>query len=136
MGGPEDRSWFAENVDRWLTTTGSLMNNKIKNPTVRNAIADLTQMMVGDGALVSRATKAGRTVGQSALIKATANHFKTIGGFNKRLNQAFQAYRKDLSRVGEPIVGYNPGAIGIKAGDLVDSAIRKVGGRKGVTRRS
>lgn len=132
MGGPEDRSWFAENVDRWLTTTGSLMNNKIKNPIVRNAIADLTQMMVGDGALVSRATKAGRTVGQSALIKATANHFKTVGGFNKRLNEAFQAYRKNLTITNEPIVGYNPGAIGIKAGDLVDSAIRKVGGRKGI----
>ena len=132
MGGPEDRSWFAEKVDRWLTTTGSLMNNKIKNPIVRNAVADLTQMMVGDGATVYRATKAGMTVSQSALIKATANHFKTVGGFNKRLQEAFQSYRKNLTVTNDQIVGYSPGSIGIKAGDLVDSAIRKAGGRKGV----
>ena len=132
MGGPEDRSWFAENLDRWLTTTGSLMNNKIKNPIIRNAVADLTQMMVGDGALVSRAAKAGMSVSQSALIKATANHFKTVGGFNTRLQAAFQAYRKNLSQTNEQIVGYSPGAIGIKAGDLLDSGIRKMGGRKGI----
>ena len=131
-GGPEDRSWFAENVERWLTTTGSLMNNKIKNPIVKNAVADLTQMMVGDGATVSRAVKAGMSVSQSALVKATANHFKTVGGFNKRLQESFQAYRKDLTITNDQIVGYSPGSIGIKAGDLVDSAIRKAGGRKGI----
>ena len=86
--------------------------------------------MIGDAATVTRASKAGYAISQSALVKATANHFRTIGGFNKVLQDAFQKYRKNVDTTSEQIAGYNFGAIGIRGADVIDSGIRKLGGRK------
>ena len=131
-GRDDGRSWFAENVDRFITPIGDMLNNKFRNKDVSNKIADMALDMIGDSATVTRAAKHGFTVSQSALVKATANHFRTVGGFNKSLQDAFQKYRKDVNEVSEQIAGYNFGATGIRAADTLDSAIRKLGGRKNV----
>ncbi len=129
-GRDSERSWFAENVDRFITPIGELLNNKLRNKDMNNKVADLALEMFGDSATVTRAAKAGYAVPQSALVKATANHFKTVGGFNKVLQDAFQKYRKQVDSVSDQVAGYNLGATGIRAGDVIDSGIRKLGGRK------
>lgn len=126
-GAGEDRSWFAENVDRWLTDMGRLMNNNLKNKQMSNQTADFALAMSGDSSLVYRASKAGFSVPQSALVKATANHFQTIGGFNTRLQQSFQKYRKGIEEVGKEIKGYNLGATGIRVKDRVTDLKQKLG---------
>lgn len=131
-GRDDGRSWFAENVDRFITPIGDMLNNKLRNKEVSNKISDMALDMIGDSATVTRASKAGFAISQSALVKATANHFKTVGGFNKVLQDAFQKYRKNVDEVSEQIAGYNFGATGIRTADALDSAIRKLGGRKNV----
>ena len=126
-GRDDGRSWFAENVDRWLTDMGSLLNNKIGNEKLNINVAEFAMRMFGDVGTVDRAAKAGYSVPMSALLKATANHFKGIGGFNEALHKSFQLYRKGLSKVGDQKLGYNPGSIGIRAGDLKDKALEKLG---------
>ena len=126
-GRDEGRSWFAENVDRWITDMGSLLNNKIGNKKLNTNVAEFAMRMFGDVGTVDRAAKAGYSVPMSALLKATANHFKGIGGFNEALHKSFQLYRKGLSKVSDQKLGYNPGSIGIRAGDLKDKILEKVG---------
>lgn len=132
-GSVEDRSWIAEKVDRAITTLGSLTNNKIKNKRISNAIADFALSLTGDGATVTRASKAGVAIGASALIKATQRHFRTIGNFNQRLQRGFQQYRKGINETNKETVGYNFGATGIRFGDAVDTGVRKLGFKKGQT---
>jgi len=131
-GRNKERSWFAENVDRFITPIGDLLNNKLRNNDISNKVSDMALDMIGDAATVTRASKAGYAISQSALVKATANHFRTIGGFNKVLQDAFQKYRKNVDTTSEQIAGYNFGAIGIRGADVIDSGIRKLGGRKNV----
>tara|TARA_R110000772_G_scaffold172673_2_gene284542 strand:+ start:103 stop:4389 length:4287 start_codon:yes stop_codon:yes gene_type:complete len=130
-GMGDDRSWIAENVDRFVTTLGSLTNNKLKNKRVSNSVADFGLDMIGDGATVTAASKAGVAIAASALTKATSNHFKIIGNFNRRLQKGFQQYRKGINETNKEIVGYNFGATGIRASDMYDTGVKKLGFRKG-----
>lgn len=126
-GRDEGRSWFAENVDRWITDMGALLNNKIENKELNNFVADFAMRMFGDMGTSQRAAKAGYSVPMSALTKATANHFKTIGGFDKELHRVFQMYRTGVETVGDKKFGYSLGSIGIRAGDFVNTGLEKIG---------
>lgn len=126
-GRDEGRSWFAENVDRWITDMGALLNNKIENRELNNFVADFGMRMFGDMGTSQRAAKAGYSVPMSALTKATANHFKMIGGFDKELHKVFQIYRARVNTTGDKTLGYSMGSVGIRVGDTVDSILSKTG---------
>ena len=126
-GKDEGRSWFAERTDRWITDMGSLLNNKVKNEKLNSSVADFAMRMFGDSATTNRAAKAGYSVPQSALIKATANHFKTVGGFHEQIHKVFQKYRGRISKVSDPKLGYQFGSIGIRFKDAKDKALSKLG---------
>jgi len=127
IGKGNERSWMGEKVDRWITDMGRLLNNDLKDSSMRNQVADFALQMTGDGATTLRAAKAGFSVPQSALVKATANHFKTIGGFNDRLQKQFQRYRKDIEDVNDAYKGYNFGATKLRIQDRFTDLGERVG---------
>jgi len=119
--------WFAERVDRFVTDFGALTNNKFKTSVMRNQIADTAIALFGDHATVLRANKAGAATEQSAMLKATLEHFQTVSAFDKALHEAWKFHRLGKHEANDKVLGYDFGATGLKAKDKLKGALNKAG---------
>ena len=126
MQGKRTDKW-ASAIDRAVTDLGALTNNKLRTNVVGNYIADLGVAIAGDHSIVMKAARAGFTSDHSVNTKATLNNMMQIAAFNRRLHFAFQSHRREgIEQSKHAFLGYEPGSMGIRFSDKINTAKNKI----------